>query len=248
MRQSSKSKIFVGMDVHKDSIEIVLSEAGGEVRRFGRIGGDVVALSKAVRKLESHGRPLMFVYEAGPCGFGIYRWLRSRGHECAVVAPSMTPRRSSDRVKTDARDAEKLARLGRAGELTAVYVPDEADESMRDLVRAREDAVLMQRAARQRLQALLLRQGVRYAARTAWTPAHRRWIARLRLAHPAQRELPSRSTCRRSKRARTASAATVAPSKRSWSAGAGSRWWRRCRRCAASSAFTPRGSWPSSAI
>jgi transposase len=187
MRKCSKSAIHVGMDVHKDSIDITLAEEGaGEVRRFGRIGGDLAALGKAVRKLESGGRPLRFVYEAGPCGYGIYRYLRQRGHACAVVAPSMTPRRSSDRVKTDPRDSEKLARLARAGELTAVYVPDELDEAMRDLVRAREDAVLMQREARQRLQALLLRSGVRYAGRTAWNPAHRRWIAGLSLAHAPQ--------------------------------------------------------------
>jgi len=177
MKQSSK--LYVGMDVHKDSIEIALAEAGGgEVRRFGRIGGDRKGLAGAVRKLESaHGKSLVFVYEAGPCGYGIYRLLRERGHECWVVAPSMTPRRSSDRVKTDRRDADKLARLARAGELTPVYVPDARDEAMRDLVRAREDAVSMQRQARHRLKALLLRNDIRYVGKSAWTSAHRRWLA-----------------------------------------------------------------------
>lgn len=181
------SKLFVGMDVHKESIDIALAEEAGEVRHRGRIGGEPEALSRTVRKLESLGRRLVFVYEAGPCGFGLYRMLKGRGHECWVVAPSNTPRRVRDRIKTDRRDSLKLAGLARAGELEPIYVPDEADEAMRDLVRAREDVVSMQRAARHRLSALLLRQGIRYAGRTAWTEAHRRWIARLNLPRPAQR-------------------------------------------------------------
>jgi transposase len=139
-----------------------------------------------VRKLESLGKALVFVYEAGPCGFVIYRFLRARGHECWVVAPSLTPRQGSDRIKTDRRDCLKLTRLARAGELTPIYAPDAADEAMRDLVRTREDAVIMQRQARQRLCALLLRNDIRYAGKSAWTPAHRRWIAQLKLPHPAQ--------------------------------------------------------------
>jgi len=103
-----------------------------------------------------------------------------------VVSPSMTPRRSGDRVKTDRRDALMLARLARAGELAPIYVPDAKDEAIRDLVRAREDAVCMQRQARQRLQALLLRNEIRYVGRSAWTQAHRRWIAHLKLPDPAQ--------------------------------------------------------------
>jgi transposase len=103
-----------------------------------------------------------------------------------VVSPSMTPRNAADRIKTDRRDAMKLARLARAGELEPIYVPNAADEAMRDLVRAREDAVCMQRQARQRLQALLLRNEIRYAGKTPWTKAHRRWVAQLKLSNPAQ--------------------------------------------------------------
>src|SRR5919106_395063 len=183
MNQSST--VFVGMDVHKESIEIALADQA-EVRRYGEIGGDADCVDRAVRKLRSVHRHLLFVYEAGPCGFWLYRRLTAQGLACMVVSPSMTPKRAGERVKTDRRDAVKLARLARAGELTPIYIPDERDEAMRDLVRAREDAVAMQRQARQRLQALLLRNEMRYPKRTTWTAAHRRWIAHIKLAQTPQ--------------------------------------------------------------
>lgn len=183
MVQSSTA--YIGMDVHKESIDVAIADAR-EARHYGRIGGDAASVDRLIRKLRSLHRKPTFIYEAGPCGFWLYRKLKSQGLDCMVVSPSMTPRNAADRVKTDRRDAMKLARLARAGELEAIYVPDAVDEAMRDLVRAREDAVSMQRQARQRLQALLLRNEIRYVGRSNWTRAHRRWIAKVKLPNPAQ--------------------------------------------------------------
>jgi transposase len=173
--------MFVGLDVHKDTIDVSIAEEGrtGEVRHYGVIAGDIDALEKVVRALRAPGRTLHVVYEAGPCGFGIYRYLTGRGDDCVVVSPSMIPKRSGDRVKTDRRDSQMLARLHRAGELRAIYVPDDTDEAMRDLVRAREDAVAVGIQAKLRIKAFLLRQGRRYPGRDGWTLAYRRWLADL---------------------------------------------------------------------
>lgn len=130
--------------------------------------------------------PTRDIYEAGPCGFVVWRHLTASGLSCEVVAPSSIPKRSGDRIKTDRRDAMMLARLSRSGDLTAVRVPSAADEAVRDLVRARDDAVRECRNARHRLKALLLRNGITYQGRSTWTAAHLRWLSRLKMQHAAQ--------------------------------------------------------------
>ena len=172
---------YVGLDVHKDGIVVAVAEGGerGEVREYGRIANTPAALRRLACKLGQQGVELRFCYEAGPCGYGIQRQLSALGHECIVAAPSLIPKRPGDRVKTDRRDAASLAKLHRAGELTAVWVPDPAHEAMRDLVRARLDAVRALRRARQQLSGFLLRQGCHYG-RPAWTKLYRRWLAGLK--------------------------------------------------------------------
>ncbi|MHB8416401.1 MAG: IS110 family RNA-guided transposase [Acidiferrobacteraceae bacterium] len=177
---------YVGLDVHKDTIAVALAEAGkrGEVREHGAIANTPAALKTLVAKLARTGAELRCCYEAGPCGYGIQRQLTAAGHECVVVAPSLIPRKPGDRIKTDRRDAIILAKLHRAGELTPVWVPDQAHEAIRDLVRARLAAVRTLRQGRQQLSGFLLRHGHHYH-RPAWTLMHRRWLAGLKFEQAA---------------------------------------------------------------
>ena len=177
----AKRSMFVGLDVHKESIDVSLAEEGrhSEVRPDGVIPGDLEAVAKVLRALRAPNRRLRFVYEAGPCGCGIHRCLTAQGEDCVVVNPSSMPKRSGDRIKTDRRDGNALARLHRAGELTAISIPTGDDEALRDLVRAREDGVGLSTHAKHRLKAFLLRQGRRYPGRAGWTRPYRRWLADL---------------------------------------------------------------------
>jgi transposase len=175
---------YIGLDVHKETIAVALAEAGkrNEVREYGKIANTPAAVKALVAKLARNGHELHFCYEAGPCGYGIQRQLTASKHDCIVVAPSLIPRRPGERIKTDRRDAINLAKLHRAGELTPVWVPDEAHEAIRDLVRARLAAVRTVRHARQQLSSFLLRHGHHYN-RPALTLMHRRWLAGLRFEH-----------------------------------------------------------------
>ena len=185
---SESTTVYVGLDVHKDSVDIATCGAARAAKpeHLGSVGGGLEPVTKALRRLVSRGDRLHVVYEAGPCGFVLQRHLAALGWQCEVIAPSSIAKAPGDRVKTDRRDAMKLARLASQGLLTSVRVPDRGDEAVRDVVRAREDAVREQRSARQRLKALLLRNGIVYEGRSSWTAAHLRWIARIKLPESAQ--------------------------------------------------------------
>ena len=186
MAQSSTR--YVGMDVHQESIAVayVAQDHGAEVVSLGTIGTRQCDIDKLLRQLRSKSTQLVFVYEAGPCGYWLYRYLIRKGYVCWVVAPSLMPKQAGDRVKTDRRDAMQLARLRRSGDLTPVYVPAVDDEAIRDLSRAREDTVRDLKAAKLRLKAFLLRHDIRYTGRATWSPAHLRWLSEVVCPTPAQ--------------------------------------------------------------
>ena len=181
--------LFIGLDVHNDSIAVSLAPSDStEVRRYGIIGGthdDVLKLLKKLR-VAHPTTALKCCYEAGPCGYPLCRFIQTHGHECILVAPSKVPRKPGERIKTDRRDADQLARLYRAGELTAIYVPDPADEAMRDFLRGRYQIRRHQHRARQQLKMFLLRHNLRYAGKTSWGPAHLRYLARVKLPFAQQ--------------------------------------------------------------
>ena len=184
----STTKLFVGLDVHKDSITVAYApqKRGAEVISLGTIGTRQCDIDKLTRKLLSRSPSLVFVYEAGPCGYWLYRYLTRKGFACWVVAPSLIPRKAGDRVKTDRRDAIKLAHTMRAGDLIPVYVPEVEDEAIRDLSRAREDAKKDLKSAKLRLKSFLLRQDIRYTGRANWRAAHLRWLGTVICPTPAQ--------------------------------------------------------------
>jgi transposase len=179
---------YLGLDVHKASIAVayVAQDQGAEVTYLGTIGTRQCDLDQLIRKCQSKAKHLVFVDEAGPCGYWLYRYLTQKGYECWVVAPSLIPKKAGDRVKTDRRDAVQLARLMRSGDLTPVYVPKLEDEAIRDLTRAREDTIGDLKAAKFRLKAFLLRHDIRYTGRATWGPAHLRWLSEVVCATPVQ--------------------------------------------------------------
>ena len=193
VRQSQaqrKYPAYIGLDVHKETIAVAVARVG---RAAPESRGEIANKPKTVAKLvermnrEFGGEVLLFCYEAGPCGYGLYRQLLELGHDCQVVAPSLIPKKPGERIKTDRRDACKLARTLRNGDLTAVWVPDEEQEAMRDLTRARDDMKGQERKARQQLNAYVLRHGHAWPSnKTRWTKTHYTWLESLKFAHDWQ--------------------------------------------------------------
>ncbi len=186
---SNLSEAFVAFDTSKLRNAVAIADAGraGEIRFLGEIDNTAAATAKLVKKLAAKYERLTFCYEAGPTGYGLYRQISSLGHECTVAAPSLIPRKPGNRVKTNRRDALSLVKLLRAGELTAVWVPDRHHEAMRDLTRAREAAVMDLRSKRQQVSAFLLRQGLHYPCKNTWSKAHMSWLASQTLEYLEQR-------------------------------------------------------------
>lgn len=184
MKKYSK---FAGLDVHKADISVGIANADrGEAGYYGTIENSPHAYLKLAKKLSKGGEEVLFCYEAGPCGYEVYRQLTKAGYDCVVIAPSLIPKKAGDRVKTDRRDAISLSRLLRAGELTSIWVPDRDQEAMRDLTRSREDMKAMERHSRQRLGGFLLRHGKVYPGRSKWTKTYFRWLEGIRFETAVQ--------------------------------------------------------------
>ncbi|MDO6837828.1 IS110 family transposase, partial [Pseudoalteromonas carrageenovora] len=184
------SILFIGLDTHKEFNEVAYIEEyrGSQPVHLGRFSSSKVAIQKLVRQFESKypGATLHFVNEAGPCGYWIYRLITSLGHCCYVVAPSLIPKKPGEKIKTDKRDALKLAKLLKSEDLTPIYVPEPEDEAVRDLSRAREIAMKDLKDAKYQLKALMLRNNINYKGTANWSQKHLRWLTELVLPHPAQ--------------------------------------------------------------
>lgn len=181
---------YIGLDVHKETIAVAVARAGREEPEFrGEIANKPKTVARLVERLsrEFNGEVLLFCYEAGPCGYVLYRQILKLGHICQVVAPSLIPKKPGERIKTDRLDAKKLSRCLRNGDLTAVWVPDEEQEAMRDLTRTRDDFKAQERKARQQLNAYVLRHGHSWPSnRTRWTKTHYNWLESLKFPHDWQ--------------------------------------------------------------
>lgn len=186
-----KTKLYIGLDVHKETIVAATAHAsGGDPQLYGTWGGSNISaergLLRLLKKFGLEKHEVSVVYEAGPSGFVLARRLLHLGYHCIIVSPTGVPDKSGDRVKTDRRDACKLARYHRSGDLDPIHIPDAADEAVRDLCRARTDASVALAKARKQLVMFLLRNGSTYDGKTNWTQAHMNYLRKLRMAHPAQ--------------------------------------------------------------
>lgn len=193
VRQTQAGKkypAYIGLDVHKETIAIAVARAGRDApESWGEVANRPKSVAKLVERLnqEFNGEVLLVCYEAGPCGYVLYRQLLELGHDCQVVAPSLIPKKPGERIKTDRRDARKLAQALRSGDLTAVWVPDEEQEAMRDLTRARDDLKGQERKARQQLNAYVLRHGHAWPSnKTRWTQTDYNWLESLKFPHDWQ--------------------------------------------------------------
>ena len=186
---ANHNEVFIGIDTSKLRNAVAIAEAGrnGKVCYLGEIDTSEAATKKLVASLARKYRRLTFCYEAGPTGYGLHRHIESLGHSCIVAAPSLVPKKAGDRIKTNRRDAEGLARLLRAGELTAVWVPDTRHEAMRELARARDSARQDLTRKRQQVSSMLLRMGLHYPGTRTWSARHRSWLANLKLEHAEHR-------------------------------------------------------------
>src|ERR1700677_4792802 len=183
------SEAFVGLDTSKKKHALAVADGGrnGEVRYVGELDSSPATVEKAISKLADRYRKLHVCYEAGPTGYGLYRQVTALGHDCIVAAPSLIPKKPGERVKTNRRDAIGLAKVLRAGDLTAVWVPDERHEAMRDLSRAREAARKDLKGKRQQVSSFMLRLGRHFPGKKTWGPAHMNWLMLQKLEHREQR-------------------------------------------------------------